>query len=171
MQEPAVTKQGDFGTKVRLERGEIELSTDHSGMQRARVKSSSYVDEIRNKKYIDETQYQAAMQLYQDWYVGVCTRDNMPVMKYDVMPSKNNGGRKEVEYTDRQMQHWQAYHAAMKSLESLGKHIVDGVCCHNYTLAEIEKKLSLPRRFGMARLKESLNTLAVYYGLISNKQR
>ena len=58
------------------------------------------------------------MQLYQDWYVGVCTRDNIPVMKYDVMPSKNNGEGKNPN-TQTIDETLEDYHAAMKSLESV----------------------------------------------------
>lgn len=164
-----IIRRYDIGTKVRVERGEVELIVDHNGGQKARVKSASYLDEIYNRKYINVDQNEAGKRFYRDWYCGVQTRDGVGTMVYNVRPSKNNGGRKESEYTERQMQYWKDYHDAVKSLEGLGSHVVHGVCCYNNTLKEIEDKLRLPRKFGITRLKESLDTLAVHYGIVQRK--
>ena len=164
-----ITRQYDIGTKVRIDRGEVELIVDHNGGQRARVKSSSYLDEILNRKYINIDQYEAGKRFYRDWYYGVLTRDGMGIMSYDVRPTQNNGGRKDSEYTEKQMQYWKDYHDAVKSLEGLGSNVVHGVCCYNSTLKEVEDKLSLPRKFGVTRLKESLDTLSVHYGIVQRK--
>lgn len=166
MQEPAVTKQGDFGTKVRLERGEVELSTDHSGMQRARVRTVSVIGELYRRKQINEIQQMAAEKLYHDWYYGVASRDTMLVSSYAPKPSKNNGGRKEVDYSERRMDCWQSYHSAISKLEGLGKYFAEGACCHENTTKHLEFAMGLPRQYGIARLREALDTLAGFYGFM-----
>lgn len=162
-----VIKQYDLGTKVRIERGEIDLIVDHEGGQRARVKSSSYLDELRNRKHVNNDQYHAGNKFYHDWYYGVQTRDGCGIAAYEMrVPIQ---GMKTAEYTEFQMVCWDKYHKAVKSLEGLGVHIVKGVCCYNFPLKEIENKLGLPRKFGVTRLKESLDTLSIHYGIVQEK--
>lgn len=158
-----VRKQYDLGTKIRIERGEIELTIDHEGGQLARIRHASYLDELKNRLLITETQHAAGEKLYQDWFHGVFTRDGTPTQRYTPRGSKTEF--RVIDYTDYQMQCWESYHAAIKRLEGLGQHFVRGVCCYNQSLAEIEKNLYLPRQFGRTRLMEALDTLAAYYGI------
>lgn len=163
-----ITRQYDLGTKVRLERGEIELTLDHSGGQRARVRTVSVIDELHSRKQLNDTQHRAGEKLYHDWYFGVASRDNVGVAAYEPRASQNNGGHKQVEYSDRRMDCWQSYHCAMAQLEGLGRHFVEGVCCYEFTTKSLEDKMALPRQYSIARLREALDTLAEFYGFVQN---
>ena len=57
--EPEVVQQGDIGTKIRHDRKELELVTDHKGKQKARVRNASVLDELKNHKHITQDQYSA----------------------------------------------------------------------------------------------------------------
>lgn len=164
-----ITRHYDCGTKIRLERGEIELAVDHSGGQRARVRVVSVLDELYNRRQLNDTQHRAGERLYHDWYYGVASRDSIGVAPYEPRPSQNNGGNKQAEYSDRRMDCWQSYHSAMAMLEAIGRGVVEGVCFYDKTTKSIEMTLGLPRQYGIARLREALDTLAYHYGFVQNK--
>ena len=163
--EPEVVQQGDIGTKIRHDRKELELVTDHKGKQKARVRNASVLDELKNRKHITQDQYSAGGQLYHDWYYGVATRDGCTTQNYEPRPQSSPGYRSS-DYTEWQMQRWQAYHRAMGKLEGLGSYIAKGVCCENKTLKNCEDLFHLPGRYATPRLCESLDTLAVHYGIV-----
>lgn len=164
----APTKYSDLGTKVRIERGEIDTVDGGDGLIRARVKSQRVIDELFNRKLVHSIQKQAADMFYADWYHGVETLYGSTTSRYDVSPSHGDkSGIRERDYTDYQMQCRERYKNALKGLEQEGQDIAHWVCCHNLTLTHFEEEHHLPRKYGRKRLCSALDMIAIFYGLIN----
>lgn len=132
-----------------------------------RVTNQTPIDFLFKRNSIDQEQWQAGNEMAKFFYLaGLQKLKASDMSKPFISQSKGSSGG---NMTDGQMYARRNLKGCIKAMGRMGAGIALDICCYEYSVKDVAKKLRKDERYVMERLREALDDYAVEIGIKSQQ--